>query len=62
MEIVKRQKMLVFLAFSLLLSGCAGQGDDAGDAAETRFFGMDTDISITAYGGDAEKALTDRQI
>ena len=61
MEIVKRQKMLVFLAFSLLLSGCAGQGDDAGDAAETRFFGMDTDISITAYGGDAEKALTDAQ-
>lgn len=61
MEIVKRQKMLVLLAFSLFLSGCAGQGNDAGNAAEARFFGMDTDISITAYGRNAEEALTDAQ-
>ena len=61
MKLVKRQRILIFLAFSLLLSGCAGQGDDAGDAAQSRFFGMDTDISITAYGKNAEEALTDAQ-
>lgn len=61
MGIVKRQKMLVFLAFTLFLSGCAGQGNGAGDAAERRFFGMDTDISITAYGRNAKEALADAQ-
>lgn len=61
MGIVKRQRMLVFLAFSLFLSGCSGQENGAGDAAETRFFGMDTDISITAYGKNAKEALTSAQ-
>ena len=61
MNIVKRQKTLIFLTFSLFLSGCTGQKNEVGDAAETRFFGMDTDISITAYGRNAEEALTDAQ-
>ena len=61
MGIVKRQKMLVFLVFMLFLSGCAGQGNQTGDAAEAHFFGMDTDISITAYGRNAKEALTDAE-
>lgn len=60
-KIIKRQKIFIFLAFLLLLSGCASQGERTGDAAETRFFGMDTDISITAYGKNAGKALEDTQ-
>lgn len=34
MNIVKRQKTLIFLTFSLFLSGCAGQKNEAGDAAD----------------------------
>lgn len=57
--IKKRQKIFIFLLFLLFLAGCTSRKDEAGDAAETRFFGMDTDISITAYGKNAEEALAD---
>lgn len=59
MESKKRQNIFIFLVFLLVLAGCASREEEAGDAAETRFFGMDTDISITAYGKDAEEALED---
>lgn len=57
--IKKRQKIFIFLLFLLFLAGCTSRKDEAGDEAETRFFGMDTDISITAYGKNAEEALAD---
>lgn len=59
MEIKKGQKIFIFLICLLFLAGCASRKEEAGDMAETRFFGMDTDISITAYGKNAEEALAD---
>lgn len=61
MEIMKGQKIFIFLAFLLFLAGCASQEKEAGKAKETHFLGMDTDISITAYGKNAEEALADAQ-
>lgn len=53
--IMRGKGFLVFLMSGLFLTGCAGREQEA----EIRFFGMDTDISITAYGKNAEEALTD---
>lgn len=58
MKIKRGQKIAIILAFLLILAGCAGPKEDA---AETRFFGMDTDISITAYGKNSEDALKEAQ-
>lgn len=54
-------KILSLLASLLLLAGCVGQEEEAEDRAETRFFGMDTDISITAYGKNAKEAVADAE-
>lgn len=59
MEIIKRQKLLFFFMALLFLAGCAGREKEAEDMAEIRFFGMDTDISMTAYGKNANEALAD---
>ena len=39
----------------LLLSGCAGAGQESGSASRS-VFAMDTVMDVTAYGPDAEKA------
>ncbi|MCM1224119.1 MAG: FAD:protein FMN transferase, partial [Lachnospiraceae bacterium] len=58
---MKRKKLFIMPVFLLFLAGCYGRVQEAGDMAETRFFGMDTDISIKAYGKNAEAALEDAE-
>lgn len=57
---MKWQRGFIISAALLFFAGCSGQKQEK-DAAETRFFGMDTDISITAYGSHADEALKEAE-
>lgn len=56
MKRVKRIIAIYLAAFMLLLSGCDEKQNDASLKSSVSFFALDTYITVTAYGENAERA------
>ena len=56
MKRIKRIIAIYLAAVMLLLSGCDEKQNDASLKSSVSFFAMDTYITVTAYGENAEQA------